>query len=261
MSLDALPAISARDVPIATAAQMAEADRAASTDLGIPLEVLMENAAHQIALATRLFLGSVSGKHVVAVCGTGNNGGDALAALRHLRGWGGRVEAYVAGARDALRPLARLQCEVLERIGVAIRNTTELTDLALVDQTKGVDVVVDGLLGYSARGAPRGEIARLITLLHAARGGGLRPIVAVDLPSGLDPDTGGTPAPIPAGAITAALTVTLALPKAGLLAEGARRWVGELVLADIGIPAEAYARTGIDARRVFAEGDLLRIIH
>src|SRR3979490_240386 len=86
-TFDNLPA--RRDVPFATAAQMAEVDRIAPEGFGIPLDALMENASHQIAIAARLFLGSVAGKRIVAFAGSGNNGGDAIGALRHLSGWGG----------------------------------------------------------------------------------------------------------------------------------------------------------------------------
>ena len=120
-------------------------------------------------------------------------------------------------------------------------------------------MLIDGLLGYSSKGTPRAEIARLILAAFAGRGGGQRPIVAVDLPSGIDPDTGVKTSEAPAGAIPAALTVTLALPKAGLLGESAKRYVGELVLADIGIPPKAYARIGVDTSHVFASGDLVRV--
>jgi NAD(P)H-hydrate epimerase len=115
------------------------------------------------------------------------------------------------------------------------------------------DLLLDGLLGYSARGAPRGLIADLI---HAANGSGT-PTLAVDIPSGLDPDSGAATDV----AIRAMLTVTLALPKKGLLASGARETIGELLLADIGIPHVAFARVGIDTRRLFVDGDLVRIRH
>ncbi len=242
------------DPPTATAAQMAEADRTATTAFGIPLEALMENAARQVAAATRLFLGGADGADVVALAGTGHNGGDALAALRHLRGWGARVEAFVAGPRDRLRPLALLQHDILARLGVAVHETAPLDDRRLVERLRAADVVLDGLLGYSVSGAPHGEIARLVTLADGRR------VVAVDLPSGLHPDTGATLGATASGAIHAALTVTLALPKAGLVRAEAREWVGELVLADIGIPAEAYGASGPDAHAVFVAGDLLRII-
>ncbi len=256
MSLEALPRV--RDVPVATAAQMAEADRIASTELGIPLEVLMKNAAHQIAVATRLYLDGVDGRDIVAVAGTGNNGGDALGALRHLHAWGARVEAFVAAPRDRLRPLAALQYDILARLGVALHDTTAIELQDLHGRFRRADGMLDGLLGYSTKGAPRGEIARLIQAIFV--GGGPGHIIAVDLPSGLDPDTGENMSGERLGTVPASLTVTLALPKAGLGREPAQRFVGELVLADIGIPAMAYKRLGIDAQRVFAQGDLVRII-
>jgi NAD(P)H-hydrate epimerase len=257
VSIAALPEL--RGPPAATAAQMAEADRVASTELGIPLAVLMENAARQIAATTRSFLGGVDARRVVAVCGAGNNGGDALGALRHLHGWGAQVEAIVAAPRDRLRPLAALQLDILARLDVPCHDASTMDDATIVHHHLQVaDVLLDGLLGYSAKGVPRGEIARLILLMTA--GGHAGQVVAVDLPSGLDPDTGVRLNDPRAGAVRASLTVTLALPKTGLLRAEAREWVGDLVLADIGIPAKSYEGLGIAAHRLFADGDLLRII-
>lgn len=256
MSLDALPRL--RDVPVVIAAQMAEADRIASAELGIPLEVLMENAAHQIAVATRLYLDGVDGKDIVAVAGTGNNGGDALGALRHLHSWGARVEAFVAAPRDGLRPLAALQYDILSNLGIALHDAAAIDLEDLHGRFRRADGILDGLLGYSAKGAPRGEARRLIRAIFV--GGRPGHIVAVDLPSGLDPDTGENMSAERLGTVPAALTVTLALPKAGLGRAPAQRFVGELVLADIGIPAKAYEPLGIDAHRVFAQGDMVRII-
>lgn len=254
-----LPKVTARDIPRATAAQMAEADRRASEDLGIPLEVLMENAAHQIATATRYFLGGqIEDMDVVAMCGTGNNGGDALAALRHLADWGANVEAYVAAPRDRLRPLAQRQYDILAKLGVALHESTAVELRPFTHRLRRADIVLDGLLGYSAREAPRGEIARLIQAIYT--GGKREQIVAVDIPSGLHPDTGDNMSGNPLGTVPASLTVTLALPKAGLLAESAARWTGEIVVADIGIPPQAYAGMDIDARRLYAPYDLVRII-
>ena len=255
MTLTTLPVV--RDVPTATAAQMAEADRVASTELGIPLEVLMENAARQVAAATRAFLGGVAGRRIAAVAGMGNNGGDALGALRHLRAWGAEVEAYVAGPRERLRPLAALQYDILARLGVTLHDSCTIGDRDLIQRLKPMDGLLDGLLGYSARGAPRGEIARLVQAMYA--GGRPGQIVSVDLPSGLQPDTGLNMSGTPMGTVPAALTVTLALPKPGLYRGEARRYVGELLLADIGIPARAFERLVIDARSLFTHGDLLRI--
>lgn len=221
---------------------MAEADRIASDELGIPLELLMENASHQIAAAARLFLGGVAGRRIVAFAGSGNNGGDALGALRHLSGWGAEVRAVLSGPADRLRPLARRQHDILGKLGMP-------RDAAAVDEA---DLLIDGLLGYSAAGAPRDAVADLIRAANASR----LPILAVDLPSGMHPDTGE-----PLGVtIRAALTVTLALPKRGLLTTRSHALVGDLLLADIGIPPQAFDRLTIETRGLFDGGDLVRII-
>jgi len=221
---------------------MAEADRVASEELGIPLEVLMENASNQIATAARLFLGGVAGKRIVAFAGSGNNGGDALGALRHLSGWGAQVRAVLSGPADRLRPPARRQHDILAKLGVT-HDTAPVED---------ADLLIDGLLGYSVTGPPRDAVADLIRAANTSR----LPILAVDIPSGLHPDTGD-----PLGiTVRAALTVTLALPKRGLIATRSQALVGDLLLADIGIPPQAFDRVAIETRGLFESGDLVRII-
>lgn len=249
VTFDDLPAL--RAVPSVTAAQMATVDRVTIEELLIPVEVLMENAGRQVAAAARALLGGrVAGKRVIALVGAGNNGGDAAVALRHLVNWGARVCAEVAAPQDRVRDTTRLQTTRL-----LLATTWEA---AIVHEAwqKGVrdfdaDLIVDGLLGYSARGAPRETIAKLIDVANASN----VPILAVDLPSGIEPDTGAAPGV----AIHAAATVTLALPKLGLLDPRAHECVGELVLADIGIPHAACARVGVDTWRLFEQGDLVRV--
>jgi NAD(P)H-hydrate epimerase len=234
-----------RGIPHVTAAQMAEVDRAAVEDYGISIEMLMENAARGVALACRALLGTLSGRRIVCLAGTGNNGGDALAAARRLHGWGANVRCVLSGTRDGLHgDLNKRQHDVAVRSGIPVAGT----DDARLD---GADLLVDGLLGYSVTGAPRGNVELLIR--EADRSG--VPMIAIDLPSGLDPDT-GTPLGL---AVRAAATVTLALPKAGLLGPHARSLVGELLLADIGVPPAVYERFGIDARGCFVAGDLVRV--
>jgi len=221
---------------------MAEADRIASVEMAIPLELIMENASHQIARAARLVLGGVANRRIVALVGSGNNGGDAMGALRHLHSWGADVRAVLSGPVERLRPLARQQYEILAKLGVPCDPAAELD----------ADLIIDGLLGYSASGPAR---ARVADLIHAANASGA-PILAVDLPSGLHPDTGQ-----PLGiTMRATITVTLALPKRGLVVAHSRALVGELLLADIGIPPEAFDRLAIETRGLFESGDLVRII-
>jgi len=240
VTVDELPSV--REVPSATAAQLAEADRIAAEELGIPLELLMENASHQIARAAHLYLGGAAGRRIIAFAGSGNNGGDALGALRHLRGWGADVGVVLSSPAERLRPLARRQFDILVALGV------DRDDATLDD----AELVIDGLLGYSVSGPPRDAVADLIRAANTSR----LPILAVDLPSGLQPDTGE-----PLGVtIRAALTVTLAVPKRGLLETRSHALVGDLLLADIGIPPQAFDRLAIETRGLFEDGDLVRII-
>lgn len=256
--LEELPGVAG--IPTVTAEQMAEVDRAAVEELGISIEQLMENAGRGIALACRAVLGggagpaggvggpagSVEGRRIVCLAGSGNNGGDALAAARRLHGWGAQVRCVLATGREGLHgELNKRQHDILGRLGIEVASA----DAARFEDA---ELVVDGLLGYNVRGAPRGNVELLIREANRSR----VPILAIDLPSGLDPDTGA-----PLGvAVRAAATVTLALPKAGIVRTGSRNLVGELLLIDIAIPPVVYERFGIDARRCFVDGDLVRVV-
>jgi NAD(P)H-hydrate epimerase len=248
VTFDDLPTV--RAVPSVTAAQMAEVDRLTIEKLGIPVEVLMENAGRQIAAAARAYLGgSVAGKRVIGLVGSGNNGGDAAVALRHLVNWGARVRAEIAAPQERLRETTRHQITRLLATTSEAAIVHDASQRGLRDLD--ADLLIDGLLGYSARGAPRETVAALI---GAANASGI-PILAVDLPSGIDPDTAATPGV----AIRASATVTLALPKTGLVDPKARGHVGDLLLADIAIPHAAFARLGVDTTRLFEGGDLVRV--
>lgn len=246
MRLADLPAVSG--VPTVTAAQMARADRIAIEELGVPERALMENAARQVATVARLVLGGVAGRRIVALAGRGNNGGDALAAARLLYGWGADARAVLAHDGERMRPLAREQATILENIGVRVARP----GADLEAEIAFAELVLDGLLGYGGSGAPREDIAPLIRAANRSRA----PILAIDLPSGLHPDSGE-----PQGVtIRAAVTVTLALPKVGLMVTSSPALVGELVLADIGIPAAAHERADLDVARLFGDADLVRVL-
>ena len=153
-------------------------------------------------------------------------------------------------------PQERLREETRHQLGRLLLATTAEVAIVHGASWNGLrdlkaDLLIDGLLGYSAKGAPRDTVPRIIDAANASR----VPILAVDLPSGIEPDTGATPGV----AIHAAATVTLALPKPGLTSPEARGYVGELLLADIAIPHAAFARIGVDTRRLFEQGDLVRV--
>ena len=205
-------------LPTLTSAQVAEVDLLATTRFGLPVEWLMEAAGWQIARHCR-------GRTAV-VCGKGSNGGDGLAAARHLLRWG-RLHSVAAIDRAAFRGAAAKEAAALEAAGIEIERRPRL---------EGAVQVLDALFGTGLNRPPGDREAAWIEAVNASG----RKVVAVDLPSGLDADRGRTPGP----AIRADVTVTLGLPKAGLLTGEGPRLAGEIWVVDIGIPAEAYAIVG-----------------
>lgn len=226
-----------------TAGEMAEVDRAAIERFGMPVLVLMENAGVAVATAARAMLGgSVEGRRISCQVGRGNNGGDGLVAARHLRNWGARVSVILGGSRAELHELPAKQMMILEKMGVR----GEGPDAGL----GGSDLLVDALLGYNARGDPKGPLAELI---HGTNSSGV-PTIAVDLPSGLDATTGEPSNPC----VVAARTVTFAFPKTGFLNPKSRRSVGELYVADISVPEEIYRKYS-QGGNVFAKSALVKV--
>ncbi len=236
-------------VPSVDAAQMAEVDRALVEDYGILLVQMMEHAGRHLAhLARARFLaGDARGRRVVVLAGKGGNGGGALVAARRLAGWGAEVSIAIATEDDAFVPAARLQLGIARRLDLTVVRAADL------DLLSRPDLIIDGVIGYSLHGAPRGDAARLIASAAEAPA----PILALDVPSGLDATTGVPGDPV----IEAAATMTLALPKRGLVVDTARRCVGELYLADIGVPPALYARSPLRlvVPPVFATADLVRL--
>jgi len=233
-------------VPAVTAAQMREVDRIMIEDLGISLLQMMENAGRALAQLTRIHLGGLSRKHVLVLAGRGGNGGGGMAAARRLAIWGADVHVVLAHPEGELADVPKHQLASLRAIGVPVYQADAVGSLI-----HEADVVIDGLLGYSLDGRPREPEAGLIRAANAHA----VPILALDLPSGLDPDSGVPHDPT----IRATRTMTLALPKVGLLRLEAAGSVGELWLADISVPEHAYAGFGISPGPLFAESDLIQI--
>ena len=185
---------------------------------------------------------------MTVLAGSGGNGGGALVSARRLAGWGAVVQVVLAKEPERLDDVTRHQLAILEHTGVPY--TVASAD-AVGIPTDGM--VIDALVGYSLSGAPRGAAAALIRAANDTAA----PVLSLDVPSGVDTATGEVYEP----AIEATATLTLALPKVGLRAAEATHHVGELYLADIGVPPELYTRPsiGLEVGPVFAEDDLLRI--
>jgi ADP-dependent NAD(P)H-hydrate dehydratase / NAD(P)H-hydrate epimerase len=217
-------------VLLPTAAEAAAADRYAREQSGVPEPVLMENAGRAAALVLDRLYGR---GRVVGVAGSGNNGGDLLVMLRTLRAWGREVAMIGAGSRPPDPALAH---------GWGVPALAADSPEA-VDALAAGDVLVDGMLGTGSSGAPRGAIGEWIGRLNDAG----RPVVALDLPSGVDATTGR----VAGDAVTAAVTVTFGWPKLGLLLHPARGRCGRLIAVEIGFPADAAS--GVRARLITSE--------
>jgi len=248
-------------VPSITAAQMAEIDRVMLDELGVEPLQLMELAGHAVAsFARHQLLGDdAEGQRVVALAGSGGNGGDAIVAARLLTAWGADVTIVTARPIAEHTELADHQLDIAQRWGIPIQpGDPEIKALlpAGADAAAAAgaipDLIIDGLLGFSLRGDPRGMSASLIEAANRSN----VPILAIDLPSGLDATSGAVGSPC----IRATMTLTLALAKSGLLAPSAASVVGQLWQADIGVPAQAYARLGVDLPHpMFARGSFVPV--
>jgi ADP-dependent NAD(P)H-hydrate dehydratase / NAD(P)H-hydrate epimerase len=205
-------------LPTLTGAQVARVDQLAAARFGLPVEWLMEAAGWQVARRCQ--------GQTAVLCGKGANGGDGLAAARHLQRWG-RLHSVAALDRGALQGAAAKMAAALEAVGVEITDQPRL---------EGSVLILDAIFGTGLNRPPEGRAAEWIEAINAS---GKR-VLAVDLPSGLDADTGRALFPT----VRADLTVTLGLPKAGLLAGDGPGLAGEVWLVDIGIPPEAYEMVG-----------------
>lgn len=236
------------DVPYLTTDQIKEVDRVMVDDFGIDLARMMENAGRGLAhLARDRFLdGDPRGKAVIVLAGPGGNGGGALVAARRLHGYGALVGVVAVREPEHMAEVPAAQFRILESIGVPLT-------VAEMPPVRRPDLIVDGLIGYSLKGSPRGINAELIRWANSS----LAPVLSLDVPSGLDTTTGKAFDPT----MKANATMTVALPKEGLRAQGAIDVVGELYLADIGVPRELYAGDGLglDVGPIFARSDVVRV--
>ena len=202
-------------------------------DLHIELIQMMENAGRNLAeLGIRLFAPG----RVVVLAGPGGNGGGGLVAARHLSNRGVRVNVVLSEA-GRMMPVPQHQLDILTRMSVEI-----------VPKPTHGDLVIDALIGYSLRGNPEGRTAQLIAWANEQPA----PRLSLDTPSGLDLDSGEARSPC----VDAAATMTVALPKRGLLDAAV---VGDLYLADISVPRVVYERMGLEVPMLFSSGPLVRL--
>lgn len=230
---------------VVSSEEMRSIDRR-TIELGTPGEVLMERAGTLAVEVLRDRFRAVLRRGVVVVAGRGNNGGDALVMARHLRRRRAKVEVFLAAKEAALSGDARTNLLRWKRAGGRAREIGDGAGLAaFAEAAAGAGVVVDGLFGTGLHGDLDERARAIIAAMNAAPA----PILAIDVPSGVDADRG-----IPLGdAVQATLTVTFAYPKIGLLVYPGAELAGEVVVVDIGISPKALEEVAPRQRLLTAE--------
>jgi len=219
---------------LVTAQEMGKMDQKASKEYGIPSVVLMENAGLKVADLVSSLLDNQARRTIIVIAGKGNNGGDGFVVARHLFNRGAEVQVFLAAEAEKIKGDALINLNIWRKMGQKVfqiikSSDTNLFRVALMK----ADLVVDALYGTGFTGAVRNQMVSLIEAVNASG----KPVVAVDIPSGLKADTGRANGPC----IIANHTVTFALPKLGLVLPTAQKYVGELHVADISIPAAVTA--------------------
>ena len=207
--------------------QVREVDRRAIEDWTVPGVVLMENAGRGATDAIVGLLGAVASKRIAIVAGSGNNGGDGFVIARHLDLRGANVTLFLVGRREKMTPDAKVNFAILEKLDFDIRDCAAEGMGPLADELGQCDLVVDAVGGTGISGPLRGDAAAAVEQINAAG----KPVVAIDIPTGLDCDTGETPSPT----VKANLTVTFVARKIGFDAPGADGYTGQVIVADIGV--------------------------
>jgi NAD(P)H-hydrate epimerase len=221
---------------VLTRNQVREVDRRAIAEYGMSGLVLMENAGRGAAdVLCAQWAGRGGGKdsqwtpRIVVVCGKGNNGGDGFVIARHLdlRGW--NVSVLLLSDAEELRGDTAANFLILQKAGIEIQTFGSPLDVVRFDEAlSGAAYLVDAILGTGATGEPKSPYAEAIELMNAS---GV-PILAIDLPSGLDCDSGAAAR----NTIRARHTCTFVAAKPGFFLKGAEQYVGEIHVCDIGVP-------------------------
>lgn len=233
--------------------QIKEMDRRCVAEYGIPELKLMENAGRNVYLETVAYCKRQQclpqTRKVVCICGKGNNGGDGFVASRYFLNYGWDVETFVCASSLEERGSAAENYRMLQNMDAEVIPLTEEHFSYFLETIANADVVIDAIFGIGLHSAVRGMQAQVISAVNeVARG----LVVAVDIPSGIDGNTGK----VLGGAIRADLTVSMAVAKAGTLQYPGKEYSGELVVTEIGVPQELLSNMGI--RTFETEGSLVK---
>jgi NAD(P)H-hydrate epimerase len=212
---------------------MIEVDRLMIDSYGITLQQMMENAGRNLALLAKKMLGDeIVNRKICVIAGSGNNGGGGLTAARHLSNWGAEVTVLVATPAATFKPAAAQQLEIVRHLPISVvfaGNQAEYIDWC------SCQLVIDAIFGYGLNRSPEGMTADIIQTVNMLD----CPVLALDTPSGLHTTNGYLSDTM----VRADVTLTLALPKTGLLKNETRPYVGDLYIGDISVPPLLYCQS------------------
>ncbi len=240
------------DTPAVTPGQMREVQRAAQEIFHYDILQAVENAGRAAAQIILAMLGGAGrGQRVVVLAGGGHVGAAGLCAARHLDNWGVQAEPLLGEVETQMSFVTRRHIRILEESGIVEPRDSDTSEHAAESHLQRADLIVDALVGYGLEGAPKGLAAAVTEIAYASR----RPVLALDVPTGVNAGTGAVSSP----AMAAGTTLVFDLPKTGQVLAECVHHVGELYVADLGVPRAAYERIGISTHGLFAEGHLVRL--
>ncbi|MCC6545238.1 MAG: NAD(P)H-hydrate dehydratase [Nitrospirae bacterium] len=222
---------------IATAQEMNNIDRRTGDEYGIPTLLLMENAASGITRAVEQMLVSISGKRITVMCGRGNNGGDGLASARQLHNLGASVTVYLLSDTADFKSEPAINLNIALKMGIEVNEKGKYSLRTLSSRLRHSHMIIDAMIGTGLASAVKEEYMEVIELINSSK----RPVIAVDIPTGINSDTGE----VMGAAIRATATVTFALPKRGHYLYPGPDYTGKLQITDISIPAAAVEKEAI----------------
>jgi NAD(P)H-hydrate epimerase len=235
------------DMLFNSAGDMSKVDQIMVGEYDISLLQMMENAGRNLAALARdrFFNGDVLGKQIVVLAGTGGNGGGAFVCARRLLNWGATVHIFLTKSLDNFKNVPLQQLAILQNMGALIK-------VGVPDKIQS-DLIIDGIIGYSLSGAPRGPAKKLIQWANSQT----VPILSLDVPAGINTTNGSVSVP----SIIATTAMILALPKKGFDSPKVKSFVGELYIADIPVPLEIYKKIGITFKKILLvnKQDIVRL--
>lgn len=233
-------------LPLLTIDQLHAVVRLTVEEYGITLRQMVENAGRNLALlAKQLLDNDLLDRPIVVLAGRGHNGAGGLVAARHLLEWGAWVQLVLPYEVAAYHGLAAQELQTLQALDAPLAWAEEGWELP------PADLVIDALIGHGLNGDPNGKIRDLIHLANSS----IAPILSLEAPSGLNITTGILATPH----IRAATTMAVAMPQRGLLSPEAKGAIGDLFLADSGVPPVLYEHLGLTVPPFFAEEPLLPV--